>query len=302
MMIVSSLLTTLRFHSSDCDGSCNDETNKDSIYCVVTHTNVSSIWEDINECDLVIIKSALTPQEAFAVQSLGECIRKILPLDLPYYEKRAFAESDELHNNTDYLVSGNVCTFMAGTLQLFAPGVAAQISTIAKVAWQAGGWVEESFDSIPDPRTMGIRTTEHLSYETTSKLGVHCDCGSNITVVVSLSDPNEYQGGQFRLESNKVQFKPNKLTALVFRSEILHGVDPILSGKRETFATEFWPTTDSPLGKIARPDLSDVEQEDLFLERKWAERNNPPSEPQVQFGFEGPAAEQDHHITGKVFR
>jgi hypothetical protein len=215
-------------------------------------TEVTSIFTDSTEGELVSIENALTPQEAFAVKSLGRCTRKILPLDIPFYHKRAFGLEHQIDNVGDYLQSGNVCTYLAGLLQMFAPGVAAQLTKIAVAAWEAADWGHARFGHMPDPRTTGVRTTEHLYYETTSQLGVHSDAGSNYTVVVSLSDPSEYEGGQFRLFSDNVMFKPKKLTAIVFRSEILHGVEPISSGKRETFATELWPLVDTPVG-LAKP-------------------------------------------------
>jgi hypothetical protein len=214
-------------------------------------TEVTSTFTS-SEGELVSIENAITPQEAFAVQSLGRCTRKVLPLDLPFYHKRAFGLAHQIDNEGDHLQSGNVCTYLSGLLQMFAPGVAAQLPKIAVAAWEVADWGGEHFGHMPDPRKTGIRTTEHLYYETTSQLGVHIDGGSNYTVVISLSDPREYEGGQFRLLSDNVMFKPNKFTAIVFRSEIMHGVEPITSGKRETFATELWPLVDTPAG-LAKP-------------------------------------------------
>ena len=212
---------------------------------------MTSYYEHKSEGDLVIIEGALSPQEAFVVQSLGRCIRKLLPLDVPFYEKRAFGQE------TDYLASGNACTFLAGFLQLFAPGVEAQIMNIASVAWlsELSGWGNDGDISFPDPRTLRIRTTEHLFYQTTSQLGVHTDNGSTYTILVSLSNPEDYGGGEFRLETNNVKFKPQKLTAVVFKSDdTFHAVESVTSGQRETFTTELWAYLDTPAGQ-PRPGL-----------------------------------------------
>lgn len=235
---------------------------------------MSSVYVDYHEREeLVTIKWGLTPQEAFVVQSLAGCIRKIFPLNIPYFQKRAFygLEDEREDNKTDddYLVSGNVVTYMAGNLQMFAPGVAAQITNLALVAWEEAGWYKKSFGRMPDPRTMGIRTTEHLYYQNSTKLNVHCDCGSNYTVLVALSELDDYVGGEFRLGTNLVKFRPERLTALVFRSAMLHGVESIVGGTRETFATELWSTPDAPLGKQARPGDDWVIEENSESEQKW---------------------------------
>lgn len=212
---------------------------------------------------MVIIEWALSPQEAFVVQSLGRCIRKLFPTEL-FFEKRAFADAAD----SSYMTSGNICTFMAGFLQLFAPGVEAQVMKIARVAWEATSWGSEEGLPLPDPKTLRIRTSEHLLYQADSKLGLHVDSGSTYTVLISLSDPEDYQGGEFRLESANVKFKPEKLTALVFRSQTtLHAVEAVISGRRETFATELWSNADVPLGQN-RPSWSDFN--DFISNRSWA--------------------------------
>jgi hypothetical protein len=49
----------------------------------------------------------------------------------------------------------------------------------------------------------------------------------------------------------------------------LHGVESIVGGTRETFATELWSTPDAPLKKEARPDDDWVMEEYEELELKW---------------------------------
>ncbi len=114
--------------------------------------------------------------------------------------------------------------------------------------------------SFPDPGTLGIRTAELLSYGYPSKLGVHVDDGSTYTVLVSLSNPEDYQGGEFLVEF--ADYKPEKLTALVFRSRITnHAVKEVTSGKRQTMTAELWESIDVPTGfSIPRPTQADVEE------------------------------------------
>ena len=49
----------------------------------------------------------------------------------------------------------------------------------------------------PDPREIGIRTIEHLSYDIWDGLGYHQDERSDYTVNILLSDPDDYEGGEF---------------------------------------------------------------------------------------------------------
>jgi hypothetical protein len=260
--------------------SCSEEANEDSPLCYNLHDDsdnvVSSIYinHDENE-ELVAIKNAFTPQEAFVVQSLAKCIQSILPLDLPYYQKRAFYSedtADDEKTEDDYLKSGHIVTFMAGSLQVFAPGVAARITQLALMAWEEAGWNKQRFGRMPDPRTTGIRTSEHLYYQNASRLNLHTDSGSNYTVLLALTDPDDYDGGEFRLLNKYAKFKPDKLTALVFRSAINHGVESITSGIRETFATELWSFHDAPQGKICRPDYAWTYSDSEESERKWKQR------------------------------
>ena len=123
----------------------------------------------------------------------------------------------------------------------------------------------------PDPRHMGIRTTEHLSYDKWGGLGYHEDSDSDYTVLVAMSNPNDYKGGEFTLftddiknknknknhnnnsntpkipnRNNQISFKPNRLSAVVFLSEYEHGVESITTSGRVTFANELWRYDDSP--------------------------------------------------------
>jgi hypothetical protein len=131
----------------------------------------------------------------------------------------------------------------------------------------------------PDPRhpTMGIRTTEHLSYDKWGGLGYHEDSDSDYTVLIALSNPDDYIGGEFTIfteydydnskgnnkgsnnnnknnsnPKNKISFKPNRLSAIVFLSEFQHGVESITTSGRVTFANELWRYDDSP-AFIQRP-------------------------------------------------
>jgi len=210
-----------------------------------------------SHCDLVVIEGAFSLQEAFSVQSLGSCVRKLFPSVKRFFEKRPYF--GHIGNATNYVASKHDCTYLAGFLQLFAPGVAAQVIHLARISGAAAQWMMIN-SSFPDPGTLGIRTAELLSYGYPSKLGVHVDDGSTYTVLVSLSNPEDYQGGEFLVEF--ADYKPEKLTALVFRSRVTnHAVKEVTSGKRQTMTAELWESIDVPTGfSIPRPTQADVEE------------------------------------------
>ena len=238
---------------------CDDKDNEYDLLCFVPPSiDVTSYYRHGHDGDLVTIEWALTPQEAQSVSILATCIRQIFPQVLPYFEKRAFGATVEEEaldiepQLNNYLLSGNICTYLVGLLQIFAPGVAAQMMQVASVAWSYAHWYDDSFGHMPDPQHMGIRVAEHLHYESSARLGVHIDYESIYTIVVALSHPGDYEGGEFRLSHDNSKFKPNQWTALVFRSEIPHGVESVLNGLRETFVMELWTLPDSGVG-LARP-------------------------------------------------
>lgn len=239
--------------------SCDDKLNEYDLLCFVPPSiDVSSYYRHNHDGELVSVELALTPQEAESVTILAECIREIFPQEYPYFEKRAFGATEEEEaldiepQLNDYLLSGNICTYLVGLLQLFAPGVAAQMIQVVSVAWSHAHWYDDSYGHMPDPQHMGIRVAEHLHYESSARLGVHVDFESIYTIVVALSHPDDYEGGEFRLAHDSAKFKPNQWTALVFRSEVPHGVESVLNGLRETFVIEMWTLPDSGVG-FARP-------------------------------------------------
>lgn len=218
-----------------------------------------------------IVSNALNEEEARSVHALSFCLKTHAPA---LFERRKFEQT--------YEGGGNDVTFMAGFLQVFVPGVAIQLRRVLHLVWKEAGWgddedyygpidleyeedeeKESAFSTRwwPDPmdKTVGIRTTEHLSYNRWNGLGYHEDSGSDYTVLVGLSDPADYDGGEFsffpeydnedRRNSNdnvKIAVKPERLSAIVFLSNFRHGVEEIRSPGRMTFANEFWRYGDVP--------------------------------------------------------
>jgi len=216
-------------------------------------------WHPDTKPVLVHIKHALTEMEVMHIQVLQNCVQK---LDPERHEYRPF------ENN----LGGNTVTFLSTVLQMFLPGIASQIYNLAYLAQEEANWTEPGFEEngeenpltaydprAPDFRALGLRTSEYLSYEGDGQLGLHADSESIYTVLIALSDPEDYDGGEFEIYWDKLMdpnekrsLKPEKLSALVFLSEELHGVTHIVSGTRKTFANELWMFPD-PTYEMLRP-------------------------------------------------
>ena len=61
-----------------------------------------------------------------------------------------------------------------------------------------------------------------------------------ISMIICLSDKNDYQGGIFKLINLDKKFKLSKGDALFFRSELLHGVEPVTDGVRQVIISFMW--------------------------------------------------------------
>jgi len=164
---------------------------------------------------------------------------------------------------------GNDVTFLAGFLQLYAPGVSSQIYTLAHMVWSSANWSNITHDGFgnavhyPNPYHTGLRTSEHLSYARWGSLGEHVDSESVYTVLIAMADPTEYEGGEFYIKPKSlfgsdftISLRPGRLSAIVFISEEAHGVGSIMSGRREMFTNELWAYDDVGLG-VLRPRISD---------------------------------------------
>jgi hypothetical protein len=188
----------------------------------------------------VEVSSALSDWEAQSVQALATCTRNNIQSQ---FVNRSFGEGK----------GGNDCTYLAPLLQAYLPDVAAKVVNIARLAWEAAGWDDDS--CYPDPRSLGIRTSEHLSYKGWRSLEAHKDIGSIYTTMIAFAEPEDYDGGEFFVQNkfyDPTDIKPNRLSAVVFLSDTTHGVRPIEGGRRKTFVTELWDNDDAPLG-LNRP-------------------------------------------------
>ena len=242
-------------HLAERWASLREETRRDEEGEIPSPTMFWSEKDEHGDSVVFQLSDALSEHEALGVQVLARCVRDI---SSEHYERRSFGTG-----------GGNDVTYMNFMLQKFLPGVASQLSSMIHMVHSAIGKMNNPTQFFPHPSTLGIRTTEHLSYrEFPDGLSRHKDSGSVFTVLVFLSDPQDYEGGEFFVRFDELGMqtlsRPRRLSAMVFLSEVVnHGVNPIRSGLRETFATEFWVYSNVP-SNHRRPDPAAWE---LYLER-----------------------------------
>lgn len=212
------------------------------------------------EGDLVTVRNALTGCEAEWLESFVACMHEQLPLDMPFYRERAFGDENEPEYGLYNDGGGNYVTFLTGLMQKYLPGIVHSLYQAVTAAYDLAEWGRSISDhhpatqgaQWPHPMSLGLRTAEYLKYHTAGRLGLHGDFESVYTISVALSDPNDFEGGYFTMEHTSALFKLPRLSAVVIRSEDMHGITPILSGERRVFVVEFWPWAHVPMG-FSRP-------------------------------------------------
>ena len=202
---------------------------------------VDTLTDHLNRTILVEITNAISSTQAEAIEELASCTRTYMKTSR--FERREFEET----------TGGNDCTFINILLQLFLPEVYKNVVAMTEMAYKSAGWDKMNLMA---PSKCGIRTSEHLNYDSFGSLGVHSDTGSLFTALFALSDPKKYQGGEFYIrneeEGDDYYFKPRQYSALVFLSDRDHGVTA-LNGPRKMFTNEFWVYEDPPWMVSTRP-------------------------------------------------
>jgi hypothetical protein len=203
----------------------------------------------------VEVTSAITMNNVKNIRALSNGIQEGISSSSSSLDKKKLRQHFK-HRGFGEGQGGNDCTYLAPFLQVFCPNVVTSLKDIATLAWKAASWdVLDDNDEHPDPMSLGIRTSEHLSYKGWPSLEAHKDIGSIYTIMISIKDPKEYDGGEFFIHNSMIEstnVKLDMLSAIVFKSNTIHGVRPIISGHRESFVTELWSNNDSPIG-LCRP-------------------------------------------------
>jgi hypothetical protein len=158
--------------------TCLEESLPEETTLESASSSFPKVVDMLNDTDgttlLVEIQSAISPEQAAAVKALAGCARKYVP---HFYEHRVF-DSD----------GGNDVTFMNIVLQLFLPQMAATLQQTAELAFREAQWQAADY---PPPGTLGLRTTEYLSYRDFKFLGEHPDGGSIYTILFALGHPKD---------------------------------------------------------------------------------------------------------------
>lgn len=129
-----------------------------------------------------------------------------------------------------------------------------------------------------------------------------------ISIVVCLSNQEDYKGGFLNIIDLDEKFKFDKGDAIFFKSDLLHGVEPVTSGKRQVMITFMWDeegeklrkkisnkntnkylpnlinkkyTSDTNLGKMKKPcqvlkyppKIGDIDYSDAFV-HKWTDKDD----------------------------
>jgi hypothetical protein len=185
---------------------------------------------------LVEIERAITPHQVTLVQELAHCIEHHYP---SHFEHRSFGVG-----------GGNDCTYLSPLfLSMMLPEVAAVVQATAELGYAHAAWSSEDDHYIP-VNQCGVRTSEFLEYSHFRALNKHSDEGSLYTAIFALSQPDrDYHEGYYYIEDSlEVQhmIRPQQYSAMVFLSEMLHGVTTVTEGTRYMFTNEFWAFPDPP--------------------------------------------------------
>ena len=75
-----------------------------------------------------------------------------------------------------------------------------------------------------------------------------------ISMIICLSNKNDYKGGIFKLVNLNKNFKLSKGDILLFKSNLLHGVEPVTDGIRQVIISFMWDQDSEDLRKKNNPD------------------------------------------------
>lgn len=152
---------------------------------------------------LVHIRKAILPIHVKAIQVLASCVRATLP---HLYESRPMYQEQNL--DEDPGLGGNCPTHLAPLVGIFMPNVMEQMYQNLKFAYDAAEWEEavnqDRFrqyygkvsrdDAMHAPEHVGVRASEHLTYNDFPALAKHND-GSSTVYTMNYAFSDEYQGG-----------------------------------------------------------------------------------------------------------
>ena len=183
---------------------------------------------------LVMLEDAVDDIDLAQMITLSDCIKTVDP---SRFEDRKF-------NNNGFknkYGGGHDVIFLTGLMPLIIPTLTDHLITVAANAAEKAGWR-------PSVHHLGIRCIEKLVYHPGGELLYHVDGGSTYTLVIMVSNKNDYTGGDFQIINKSgtvISRNASKRGGVLFDSNKDHGVTPIITGSRHVFAVEFWPFYDT---------------------------------------------------------
>mmetsp|Transcript_20774 Transcript_20774/g.29620 ORF Transcript_20774/g.29620 Transcript_20774/m.29620 type:complete len:287 (+) Transcript_20774:469-1329(+) len=197
---------------------------------------------------LIIIKSLIDKTDIENIGVLCGGVKELFPeqfqdrlfdtCPVKYYGDELLIEDSETLVNG----GGNSVIFIEGFMQKFMPQFTDYLMSSLCAAAEEVGWH-------PYPRLLGIRCIESLMYYPGGELRMHTDSESIFTIVIMLSRPERcFTGGDFvikKKDDSVIKVSPNAGDAIIFDSYSLHGVDAIISGKRNVLVLELWAYQDT---------------------------------------------------------
>lgn len=193
----------------------------------------------LNGEPLVNVKDMVDLLDIIQISSLEACVRACSPTHV---------QDGHFYENSGYSRGNNV-TYVGGYIQMLMPDFIDHIFSALSLATDYAGWR-------PHPLHLGIRCAEVLSYGTGGELLFHKDTDSVYTVMIVLSE-SDFEGGDFvikteaapmgrHLDSRLVhRSSPDKADAILFDSNIEHGVETINRGIRKVLVLELWAYKDA---------------------------------------------------------
>lgn len=115
--------------------------------------------------------------------------------------------------------------------------------------------VKKHFGDIPYRENWKIG---HYKANDNGFYNVHSDCAGDTkfrkySFIAMLSNPNEYEGGEFYFKNLNIQLKLEKGDILIFKSNLLHGVNPVYSGERYVLISFFFDSEGADIKKQLNP-------------------------------------------------
>ena len=126
----------------------------------------------------VEVTSAITMSNVKSIRALSKGIQEgISSTSSTFLDKKKKLSQHFTHRGFGEGQGGNDCTYLAPFLQVFCPTIATSVKNIAALAWKAASWdvLADNDEEHPDPMSLGIRTSEYLSYQGWPSLEAHKD-------------------------------------------------------------------------------------------------------------------------------